>query len=62
MTPPQLPEAAAQREDFERHLAAARAEAARAAGERDDLQKRLFWWQADLEQFPLPHYPLRIPI
>lgn len=45
----QLAASAAQQAESERMLAAAHADVARSAAERDDLQKKLVWWQQELE-------------
>lgn len=45
----QLAASAAAQAECERQLSLARADAARAAAERDDLQKKLVWWQQELE-------------
>ncbi len=45
----QLAASADQQAQSERLIAAARADAAKAASERDDVQKKLVWWQQELE-------------
>jgi hypothetical protein len=45
----QLAASAERQAEAERQHAAARAEAARSASERDELQKKLVWWQQELE-------------